>query len=362
LIHVHVIPDGSADGPIWGSGEIRLVRPLTHPTLAHRFRVTVRREMSLPPGRIDVVVTQRAATAEATLDSTLALVREVRRRRLLLIYDIDDDLLSRHPVSAIDADLAIRRPRIRLLLREADAVVVSTPAMAERVRHLNSQISVWPNALDDSLILPVRPDRACRNARDLLYMGTITHLADLMSIVGTLQTELVSMDDRPTLDIVGVSEDPRIASLLSQVCHTNVAPAITDYSKFLLGMQAAEGWRVGIAPLLPHLFNQCKSDIKFLDYAVIGAAGVYADSPVYAAVRPGETGIIARPEAFGAAVRDLLQSPDLARSIRKQARDYVLTERVLSRRARDLGNIVEQALDRERTVVCNRSADQQFFQ
>jgi glycosyltransferase involved in cell wall biosynthesis len=302
--------------------------------------------MSLPPGRIDAVVTQRSGTVEATLDSTLGLLREVRRRRLPLIYDIDDDLLSRHPVPAIDAGLGIRRPQIRLLLREADAVIVSTPPLADRVRHVNPHVAVWPNALDDALILPMRSDWESANPRDLLYMGTITHLPDLMSVVGSLDEHLAPLEDRPTLDIVGVSDDPRISALLSRACRTQIAPAISNYSEFLLGMQRRGAWRIGIAPLVPHLFNRSKSDIKFLDYAVIGAVGVYADSPIYAAVRSGETGIVAPPDRFGATVRDLLDSPERAARIRAQARDYVMSERVLSRRAGDLADLVEQTLDR----------------
>jgi len=349
VIRLHVIPEGPAEGPVWGCGEIRLIRPLTHPTVARRFRVTVGRNMVLPSGRIDAVVTQRAATVEATLDSTLALVREVRRRRLPLVYDIDDDLLTRHPDFTADTALATRRPQIRLLLREADAVITSTPALAERIRHINPRVSVWRNALDDSLILPMRSDWASRNPRDLLYMGTVTHLPDLMSVVASLEANLAPMDDKPTFDIVGISDDPRISSLLARVCQTEIAPAITDYSGFLLGMQRRGAWRVGLAPLAPNVFNRCKSDIKFLDYAVIGAVGVYVDSPVYAAVRPGETGLLARREAFGEAVRELLQSPDVAARIRSQAREYVLAERMLSERASDLADLVEQALDGVRT-------------
>jgi glycosyltransferase involved in cell wall biosynthesis len=350
LIHLHVIPEGPAEGPVWGCGEIRLVRPLCHPSVAHRFRVTVGRQMRLPPGRIDAVVTQRAGTVEATLDSTLGLLREVRRRRLPLIYDIDDDLLSRHPEAAADAALTNRRSQIRLLLREADTVVASTPELADRVRHINTRVSVWPNALDDALILPVRSDWESASPRDLLYMGTITHLPDLMSVVAALEEYLAPLENRPTLDIVGVSDDPRISALLSRVCQTQIAPAVRNYSEFLLGMQRRGAWRVGIAPLLPHPFNRSKSDIKFLDYAVIGTVGVYADSPVYAAVRAGETGVLARPDGFGQAVRDLLDSPGRAACIRARARDYVLSERVLSRRAGDLADIIEQALDSEGVV------------
>jgi hypothetical protein len=356
LIHLHVIPEAPAEGPVWGCGEIRLVRPLFHPSLAKRIKVTVARNMGLPPGRVDAIVTQRGGTVEATLGCTLQLLREVRRRRVPFIYDIDDDLLSRHPVPSIDADLAVRRPQIRLMLREADAVVASTPALAERLGHINPRISVWPNALDEALILRGQPCREVLRERDLLYMGTTTHLPDLMSVFSSIQEQLWRMGGQPAFDIVGVSDDPRIGLLLNRVCRTRALSAVADYPEFLVTMQRRAAWKVGIAPLAPHLFNRCKSDIKFLDYAVIGAAGVYSDSPVYSAVRSNDTGIIAPAAGFGSAVRDLLESPDRAARIRVQARDYVLAERVLSRRARDLGDLIEQSLDRVRSIGLSASS------
>jgi hypothetical protein len=307
-------------------------------------QITVGRHMYLPPQRIDAVVTQRGGTKEASLEDCLALVRTARHRRLPLIYDLDDDLLSRHPVPAVDRALEPRRPQARLLLREADLVIVSTAAMAERVRHINANVHVWPNALDDALIVSERASSAAR--AELLYMGTATHLPDLMAAVPVLEAGLAGLVPRPRMEVIGISDDARIGALLSSVCDLRTTPSVMNYARFLREMQHAGLHGVGIAPLAPHPFNRCKSDIKFLDYAVIGAAGIYTDSPVYQAVIPNETGLVVPLEQFGNAVRHLLDSPVRAAQIRATARAWVMEQRVLSRRAPDLAAIIERALDR----------------
>jgi glycosyltransferase involved in cell wall biosynthesis len=97
--------------------------------------------------------------------------------------------------------------------------------------------------------------------------------------------------------------------------------------------------------LAENTFNRGKSDIKFLDYALFGVPGIYTDTPVYAAVRDGETGLKVAPGQFGTALARLLGDTGLRQRIRSRARDWVLEERVLARRAPELLAILEAVLD-----------------
>ena len=62
-------------------------------------------------------------------------------------------------------------------------------------------------------------------------------------------------------------------------------------------------------------------------------------------MQDGETGLKAAPGQFGAALARLLGDAGLRQRIRGRARDWVLEERVLSRRAPELLAILESVLD-----------------
>jgi glycosyltransferase involved in cell wall biosynthesis len=99
-----------------------------------------------------------------------------------------------------------------------------------------------------------------------------------------------------------------------------------------------------MSPLAANRFNDAKSDIKFLDYAVFGAPAIVPANSVYGAVRDGETGILAAPGEWGAALRRLLEDGDLRRRIRVNAREYLMQERTLARRAGDLWPILQSVV------------------
>jgi glycosyltransferase involved in cell wall biosynthesis len=347
MLRLHLLPETPAEGPAHACAAIRLLHPWQHPSLAHAVSVTT--GPGLPPGRLDAVVTQRAGPPTLSLAGLQAMVGELRRRRIPLIQDLDDDLLSEHPSARVEAQLAAHgtRPRLRFLLREADAVVTSTPALAERVARLAPAVHVWPNALDERLALPLPSAEGAA----LGYFGTLSHLEDFLPVVGPLEAALARRGGRPRVELCGIAEDARLGGLFQHAASVVLLPPDGDYPRFLAGRQQAPRWCAGIAPLADNPFNRGKSDIKFLDYALFGAPGIYADLPVYAAVQDGVTGLKAPPGGFGAALTRLLGDPPLRQRIRRQAREWVLEERVLARRAPDLLAILHRVLDSRRAAA-----------
>ena len=183
MIRIHLMPETDLSGPLWACAEIRLVRPYSHSRLAHLFEVTV--GPKLPEGQLDVVVTQRAGSSGMTLSNMEKLVSAIKAKQAKLVYDLDDDLLARHPIQAIDRELERARPKIRFLLREADMVTVSTPLLAQQLVAFNPNIVFLPNSLDEALIPEL--DATTRGA-DLGYVGTQTpYLPDLMAIKQSLE-------------------------------------------------------------------------------------------------------------------------------------------------------------------------------
>lgn len=83
---------------------------------------------------------------------------------------------------------------------------------------------------------------------------------------------------------------------------------------------------IGLAPLVPTPFNAGKSGIKYYEYAMAGAAGIYADLDPYSEVRPGVTGLVVPPDpdAWRDALGRLIENAALRGIIRDNARADVL--------------------------------------
>jgi glycosyltransferase involved in cell wall biosynthesis len=338
MIRLHLIPETPDDGPPWSCAEVRLLRPYRHAALAGRFEVTQGRR--LPPGRIHVVAMQRSGPAGATQAEIEELLRAIRSRGARLVYDIDDDLLSTHPVAGVERYLATQRPRIRFLLREADLVVASTAALAARLAPFNARRVVWRNALDDALVPRTTP---AEGGRRIGYFGTLSHLPDLMAIVASLERAIPSSRGA-AIELCGIAEDPRLRLLFAGRMATTLRPVQGDYARFHRMLATEAAWAAGLAPLRDGHFNRAKSDIKALDYAAAGIAPVVADHAVYADWPDGETALRAAPERFGEAAARLLDDEALRIGIARRARAYLLERRVLSVAAPALGAAVDEML------------------
>jgi hypothetical protein len=288
-----------------------------------------------------MVVMQRTGLLGNGLMEVVDLVARVKGRGTRLVYDLDDDLLTRHPDPATELWLEGMRPKIRFLLREADLVTVSTTILAERLNAFNSRIFVWPNALDETLLVPAgtRP-----SAADIGYVGTHTHLPDLMSIVASLE-RVGSVIPGTRLELCGISEDPRIAQLGSGQLITSVRRVEGQYCRFhrMLGIEAA--WKVGLAPLSAGQFNSAKSDIKLLDYTAAGIAAVVSDNVAYRDWDDGDTILRARNDAYDVAVLRLLQDDELRLGLVRRAREYLVEHRVLAVAVPRLLAALQQLLD-----------------
>ena len=95
-------------------------------------------------------------------------------------------------------------------------------------------------------------------------------------------------------------------------------------------------WDIAVSPLQDTAFNQCKSDIKFLDYSALGAAGVFSNVRAYqSSVRHMETGWLAENavDAWVTALDRLLVDDALRQQIATSANRYLFTSRILKHTA-----------------------------
>lgn len=347
MIRVHLLVERDRNGNPHGSGQIRLLRPFSHPELTECFQVTVKDE--LPSTGADVIIVERGWRADATLESVEALAAAIRELGAKLIYTLDDNLLDLHrcqPWHEFSTD--IKRNIVRFFLRQADGVVVSTEALKQRLLKLNPGVCVVPNALDERLFLhgDASPAMEKSATKPLIigYMGTHSHLHDLMMVLEPLRAILRENRGKIEFHLVGIAEDCRIAQCFDALPFRILDTAGNHfYPDFVPWAKEHLRWDMAIAPLVDNEFTRCKSDIKFLDYALLGIPGVYSNVEAYRrTVEPGKTGLLCdnKPKAWYASIRELIESYPLRQSVTSSAYEFASTQRLLRQSAINWKNAI----------------------
>lgn len=186
------------------------------------------------------------------------VVKVMKKTGHKIVCDIDDHwilnpehYLYKHYTGSKRADEIIRN------IKMADVVTVTTPLLAAKVKELNRNVVVIPNALPfDQGQFTLSKDKT--SDTDFIYVGGPSHYSDLELIEG-LDNDLTIAGFNPE-----EIEWQRVISLLKNAKFKNHLPT-SEY------MKAYEGHRVALAPLVDNAFNNCKSNIKILE---AGAKGI----------------------------------------------------------------------------------------
>lgn len=292
-----------------------------HPASAH-VRVVRRTEALAASGTAEVRQVDPVAFVDGS-DSTAYAAVLVQRdvlplaavpgflaaaagRGVRVVAEVDDDFFTpsgrdRLARAEYDPD---RLASIDAMVRGADVVVVSTEELAAVVRPVARRVAVVRNALDPTLWTP-RPDAGSTDAdpptgeHRVLYMGTLTHAADL-ALLRHVFDDLTATDGTPVrLEVIGVTDDT------DPDWYRRVEVPDGHYPAFARWLVAhRDRWRAGVAPLRDEGFNRSKSDLKFLEYTALGLPAVLSDRPSYAeAGRHGGTLVPDDVDAWRLALR-----------------------------------------------------------
>ena len=276
-VTVLAIPERLPEGSLSPCAHIRMLLPLDHPLIGSGVEVVVTNADEAGRYRADIVFCHRHSVPD--LDSVERLLAHRRTTGARLVYDLDDDLLDIPADHADAAVLAPRRAVVEQMVRNADAVWVSTPALREKLAAVRRDVRVVANGLDERLWRPVRPpERVPFGPLRMLFMGTATHDADFGLVLPALRRFHAEHRERVRIDVIGVTSR-ELPAWINRVPLPPTASA--SYPGFVNWMVQHNDWDVGIAPLLDTGFNRCKSAIKTVDYAALGLAVLASDVPVY---------------------------------------------------------------------------------
>lgn len=279
----------------------------------------------------DAVIIQRDFPRH--VDAYKEVIAEARAQDKVIVYEIDD-LLSELPEVHPDFHQYKKvRASILTAIIEADAVTCSTPAIAEYVRDFNPHVWVLPNYLNDNLWHLRTITRPTGGPADkpltIGYLGTHSHRPDLEMVIPTLVRILERYGDAIRLRLWGISPQ---SDLIGRNNVEWLSLGMVDYAQFASYFSKQE-CDIFIAPLLDNQFNRSKSSLKFLEYSVLGVAGVYSQiKPYESVVVQGVNGFLANtPDEWEVYLTRLIENPDLRYQMGLEAqatlkRDWLLSD------------------------------------
>lgn len=140
----------------------------------------------------------------------------------------------------------------------------------------------------------------------LFYHGSASHRDELEWLIPVVE-EVLRRNQDLVFEVIGDRSVNRLFSGLPrvQVLHPMRWPT---YQALL----NRPGRSIGLAPLLGTSFNRARSHTKFFDITQAGAAGIYAEGPVYERiVQHGENGLLLpmQPDKWVQAIVDLYENP-----------------------------------------------------
>ena len=279
------------NGQIQACGYVRIVQPLTHPSIASQVSLRLVDYDGALAASPDVLIVQRVAVIGE--ERAELLIDHCRKHGIRLVYEIDDDLF-RLPAEHPEFQLYAAATRAaRLMARAADAITVSTEPLRNAMRRYNDRVFVIPNAIDERLWLRPKVARV-REANDkirALYMGGISHQPDLALLENSVR--LLKQEFDFQLDVVGVTSEPGPSPWFR--CIPVPDDVSASYRRFAEWLPIAGTWDFALAPLHESHFNASKSPIKIYEYASLELPAVASDvCPYREVIKDGENGLLAR--------------------------------------------------------------------
>ena len=262
--------------------------------------------------RFDVFVFQKKRDHRS-----LAGIQHAKDCGKYTVYELDDDIwsLSRtNPGYDVWAEPGAAYYAAQCI-RSVDLVTTTTPLLAEKLRKFNPNVKVLPN------VLPAEgwdfPAPVLRDADRIVlgWAGSSSHVEDL-SILADVVPQILNRYPHVEFAYAGgpvagpFASDSRMRRL-----------PVTDIQHY---PTVIENFDIGLIPLADSAFNRAKSDLKFVEYSMLGIPSVASKlDPYLNSIRHGENGFLAtNAKDWIKFVSRLIESPELRLEMGERAQEF----------------------------------------
>jgi len=264
------------------------------------------------------------------------IVEFARSRNIITIMDIDDlvtQVPSGHP--SFFGYQEIKHIMIRLM-KKMDFIMVTNDRLRRHFNAYNPHTYVLPNLLDLKIWNKVNEKQIMKRAeKDKLivgYAGSSTHKYDFKPVIPAIRYLLSKYRDKICFKFLGCIPD----ELRNVTGVAYLGDVINSYRQYADILKQSK-FDLVISPLEDNAFNQCKSNIKFLEYSVCGFPGIYsAVGPYIDSVQDKKTGLLTEntPDSWIQSMEFLINDPKLRNNLGENAYHYVRANYLLEEGAK----------------------------
>lgn len=227
-----------------------------------------------------------------------------------IVYTLDDLLTNLPEHNQLKKYIPPNsKARLKFALERCDRVISSTEYLAEIYRPLHHDIRVIPNCLEQEIWLPLRSQKRKGLKPRIGWAGGTTHQGDLILLKEVIEQTRLEAD----WIFFGMCPD-EIRPLLSEY---HPLGSFAEYPARL----AALNLDIAVAPLTNHPFNQGKSNLRLLEYGILGIPVVCTDIDPYRnspACRVENT-----PSAWIEALRERIHDADAREAEGRELKQWV---------------------------------------
>lgn len=257
-------------------------------------------------------------------DEHYEFLQKVKRyTSIKLVLGIDD------LVSNLTAKSAVRRGfakdlrfRLRRTLKLCDCFVVSTQPLLDTYRDFHDDIRVVPNSLPDESWLGLERKTVDRdNGKPRVgWIGGCSHDGDLAYMVDVVK----EMAEEVDWVFMGMCPD----EIRDDIKEFHGAVSIDQYPQKVAELDLD----LAIAPLEPHPFNECKSNLRLLEYGVMGWPVVCSDIAPYRENNPPvDYADVTNAKEWVSAIRKAVADPQGLKQKGEALQKWVLENYLLSK-------------------------------
>ncbi|MHA6138058.1 glycosyltransferase [Pseudomonas mohnii] len=271
--------------------------------------------MSFERMKPDIVIFQLRHTASAVDD----MARLKRFSDVRSIFEIDDYILDvpKKNIHARDKPADVRE-QLQRGIAQCERVIVTTNALANALNDMHHDIRVVPNMLAQHLWSGVRSMRGASSKPRVGWGGGTSHTGDL-EIIADVVRELA---DEVEWVFFGMCPD----ALRPYIHEFHPCVRLDVYPQKLASLNLD----LALAPLEFHLFNDCKSNLRLLEYGACGYPVICTDTEAYRGYLPCTRVRTNSTQEWIEAIRMHLNDPQGSYRMGDELRTVVMRDFVLS--------------------------------
>ncbi len=233
---------------------------------------------------------------------------------IFVMDDLMDGLAESNPLKVTVSENP--RERLRSALAHCDRLVVSTDYLAEAYRHMIDDIRIVPNCLEQAIWLPLHSAKRTGKKPRIGWAGGTTHQDDLL-----LLKEIIEQT-RHEADWIFMG-----------MCPDEIRPLLTEFHPLTSMARypahlASLNLDIAVAPLAEIPFNRAKSNLRLLEYGILGIPVVCTDIDPYR--NSPACRVVNTPKAWIAALRERMHDADAreheGRAMRRWVQENFLLE------------------------------------